>query len=94
MQDITKHLITFFHHQKSKIMAVTGTTVVGIKKLTLERKCPTCGKVQELELTFEDYNTVLNARLINAQTVPFLNASQREFFISGLCDYCWEELMK
>ena len=73
---------------------MAGVTPITIKKITLERKCPVCGKVQELELTFEQYTAIQNAKLINNETISFLTSQQREFFISGMCDYCWDELFK
>lgn len=65
-----------------------------IKKIVLERKCPVCGKVQNLELSYEQYKAVCEAKFIDEKTVPCLTAVQREFFISGMCDYCFEELFK
>ena len=69
-------------------------TSINIKKIVLERQCPKCGKTQELELTLEQYQAIQNAKLLNDETVPFLTSTQREFFLSGMCGHCWDELFK
>lgn len=61
------------------------------RRMTLYTKCPICKKQHSTFLDdSESYklNTMQNVQqaLLNA------TASRREFFISGICDTCWDEL--
>ena len=64
------------------------------QSIILEGSCPLCGKTTKLTLTHSQFDVIKNCNLINSNTVPFLTATQREFLISGICDYCWDELFK
>lgn len=67
----------------------------GQNYVRLERKCPLCGKVQFLYMLLSRFEAIKKAPYISPKTLPFtLSAKQREFFITGMCDFCWDETVK
>lgn len=61
-------------------------------KVQLESKCPFCGKTNVLELDTAAYDAgiaKLHAGAHVQQAFPELDASQREFFITGSCACIW-----
>jgi hypothetical protein len=61
-------------------LAITGTLT-----------CPTCSDKAWLILPNESVQAFLNGA--HAQTAfPFMNADQRERFITGICPPCWKKM--
>lgn len=63
--------------------------------ITLANTCPICGKKHTLTLTKAEYYKGMREREAGAliqNAFPGLNPSQREFFITGICDECWGNL--
>ena len=59
------------------------------------RKCPSCGKPHSIIVSIRDVEDGMSeygkgARIQDA--FPNLTPDEREFFMSGLCDKCWEEM--
>ena len=65
-------------------------------------QCGVCGKVHNLDCTFEQAGIIdryMLARNYDRRSVPlihealpFLNAGDREMLISGVCPACWDNM--
>lgn len=58
-----------------------------------ECTCPECGKHQECIVKLEDFNNYKQGNLNIGRAFPYLTAAEREIFLTGLCNDCWEKLM-
>ncbi len=61
-------------------------------KITLNPKCPVCGKPHTVTVEAQDLKDFREGRKHATEAFPYLNAGQRELLITGICDKCWEEL--
>lgn len=64
---------------------MTTATVVG-------PNCPFCGipgQVVTIQ-SMDDYNRWVGGTVIQT-AMPYLNSSEREALMTGICDTCWEE---
>ena len=57
----------------------------------VSRNCPFCGKYWEVEVSEADYWNWKNGELVQ-NAFPYLNANDREIFISGICSECWDNM--
>jgi hypothetical protein len=55
------------------------------------KTCPGCNQYEEIEVTSEEQKNLMSDMLIQ-KAVPRLTPGQRERFISGYCDPCWDKL--
>lgn len=53
--------------------------------------CPVCGKATSVATEEEDYDRWQSGELIQ-NAMPYLSASEREVFISGLCFDCQKRI--
>ena len=60
----------------------TGHTVVD---------CIHCGETYHIQVALDDLEAWENGELIQ-EAMPYLTAGERELFISGTCDNCWENM--
>jgi hypothetical protein len=54
-------------------------------------KCRKCGKEDALKVTEEEYENWWNGDMIQV-AFPRMSAGEREIFVSGYCEKCFEEL--
>ena len=59
--------------------------------IKLEINCVFCGKTHTVEVKEKDYRKYLNGELVQ-KAFPYLNATQREQIISGICPKCQESI--
>ena len=62
-----------------------------MKKITIEVRCPFCGHVSILGVDKKDYTAWENGGLAQ-NCFPYLDASEREILISGLCFKCQDDV--
>lgn len=59
------------------------------------RICPNCNKSQRVKVKIEDFNKFQNNDYDYIQNLfDYLTPSQREIFLSGYCDECWNDMIK
>ena len=63
-------------------------------EITINKNCPICGKEWFVVCDNEDYKKFLSGKYLVQQRFPCMKPSDRELFISGICDYCFDELFK
>ena len=61
-------------------------------KITLNPKCPVCGKPHSVTVEVQDLKDFREGRKHPQEAFSYLNDGQRELLITGICDACWEEL--
>ena len=61
--------------------------------ITLEIKCPFCGEISFVDVLKEDLSKYQKGELIQ-NCFPYLDASEREVLISGICFECQEKIFK
>lgn len=54
--------------------------------------CPLCGKSHIVRVKQEDHDRYVKGGLIQ-NCFPYLNESEREMLITGICDVCWNRMM-
>lgn len=62
---------------------------------TLERTCPFCNQKHSITVDAAALNEGMEAYRKGAllqNAFPTFTPSQREFFNTGICDKCWEEI--
>ena len=62
-----------------------------MKKIAIEVRCPFCGHVSVLGVNKEDYLAWGSGELAQ-NCFPYLDASEREILISGLCFKCQDDI--
>lgn len=62
-----------------------------MSKIELKRNCPSCGLTQVVKVEQEDYDKYQNGMHVQ-NAFPYLNAEQRELFITGICPECWNRM--
>jgi hypothetical protein len=60
-------------------------------KLKFISECRFCGKVVEIEMTYQQFIAWRDRKDLIQNIFPELDADQREFLLSGICPKCWEE---
>lgn len=58
--------------------------------MTILTTCPICGKVNEVNVKFEDYLRWQEGALIE-DAFPYLSVDEKEFLLSGMCPECWDK---
>lgn len=53
--------------------------------------CPCCRRTQSIAVNFTDFMEWQKGALVQ-EAFPYLNANEREAFITGICPNCWEKL--
>ena len=61
--------------------------------ITLEITCPFCGTVSFVDVLTEDFERYQNGELVQ-KYFPYLDASERELLISGICFECQKDIFK
>ena len=61
--------------------------------ITLEIACPFCGNFTLVDVLAEDFEKYQNGELVQ-NCFPYLEASERELLISGLCYKCQNDIFK
>lgn len=56
-------------------------------------KCKNCGKLVTVPVTEEQVNEWTKSGEYIQNYFPQLSAAEREMFLSGICDECWNKLM-
>ena len=54
-------------------------------------ECVTCSQEKSIEANPRDVESWRDGELIQ-NAMPYLDADQREMFISGVCDSCWSKI--
>lgn len=62
-----------------------------MKKIAIEVRCPFCGHVSIIGVNEEDYLAWSSGELIQ-NCFPYLDDSEREILISGLCFKCQDDV--
>ena len=62
-----------------------------MKKITIEARCPFCGYVSAINVNGEDYFAWSSGELAQ-NCFPYLDPSEREVLISGLCSKCQDDI--
>lgn len=62
-----------------------------MEKFAIEVRCPLCGHVSVVKVYAPDYIDWQNGNLAQ-NCFPYLDASEREILISGLCFKCQDEV--
>ena len=63
---------------------------INYKEVCIVTRCPFCGHAHEVEVNEMDYLDWQDGA--SAQDAfPYLSASERELFITGICPTCWDE---
>lgn len=62
-----------------------------MKKVIIETRCPFCGHITKIAVFKADFEKYTNGELVQ-NCFPYLNASEREILISGLCFKCQDEI--
>ena len=57
-------------------------------RLRIICKCPFCGKQQVVETNSRDYQSWRNGTVIQ-RAMPYLNPTEREALMTGICDDCF-----
>lgn len=61
--------------------------------ITLEIKCPFCSGVSFVDVLEEDFEKYQTGELVQ-NCFPYLEASERELIISGICFECQNKIFK
>jgi len=56
-------------------------------------ECVACSQEKSIAANSSDVEAWRNGKLIQ-NALPYLDADQREMFISGVCGECWEKMFK
>ena len=60
--------------------------------MVVECYCPFCGKLNEVEVDFDDYCAWQFEGKRVQDVFPYLDPNEREYLISGICDECWADI--
>lgn len=63
-----------------------------MNKIPLSFTCKSCNKDFTVYVYEEDYNKFINGKELIQDCFPYLSDGERELFISGLCDDCFNQL--
>lgn len=63
-----------------------------METIIIERTCPFCGRVQELEVGYWDFWMWSEQGMLAQDAFPYLSADVREILISGICPQCWDNM--
>ena len=77
----------------SRIDESLHPTKTGI--VVLSTTCPECGKVHSTEVDVEAWNRgklLYVGGALMQDAFPSFSPSQREMFITGICDSCWDKI--
>lgn len=69
------------------------TERVGDDSVKCECTCPECGKHQECVVKLNDLENYKAGIAPAYKVFRYLLASEREMFLTGLCNDCWEKLI-
>lgn len=62
-------------------------------KVNLEKTCVCCGKKVPISVEVRDWERFNQPNRPHVQDCfPYLTPSEREMFISGVCQKCWEDM--
>ena len=61
------------------------------KEGVIATHCPFCGGINGVEVNEKDYLDWQDGALVQ-EAFPYLNASEREMLISGICPDCWDSM--
>ena len=59
--------------------------------ITVENRCPFCGKKVEVEVEHSQYVEWLNGAMVQ-EAFPTLSATQREMLLTGMCPKCQDSI--
>lgn len=73
---------------------MTTYSVLGNGLVVIQPVCTSCGReVEDFIITESQLNLYLAGNRPHVQDIfPELSAAQRELFVSGICDPCWQRL--
>ena len=55
--------------------------------------CPCCGRARQVQVRLEDLNEFRYGSTKQIQQIFwYLTPAQRELFITGICEICWQDL--
>tara|TARA_R100001244_G_scaffold116626_1_gene86742 strand:- start:1577 stop:1801 length:225 start_codon:yes stop_codon:yes gene_type:complete len=72
---------------------MTTTKQKGEKMSNYVLECVACSQEKSIAANSSDVEAWRNGKLIQ-NALPYLDADQREMFISGVCGECWEKMFK
>jgi hypothetical protein len=58
------------------------------KEMCVITECPFCGKTSEVGVNSDDYFDYMDGILLVQEAFPYLSPSDREKFVTGMCDDC------
>lgn len=60
--------------------------------MKLVKECVECGKVIEIEMSFQQYKKWKHQEDLVQNIFPEIKPEIREMLISGICPTCWEKM--
>ena len=63
-------------------------------KTIIHKQCTSCKKEYLIEVNKEDLYAYMNGGKLIQLAFPYLSAGERELIISGICDTCFNDMMK
>lgn len=67
---------------------------IKVKEITLEGKCPSCGKVETRTLTIQEFQELQKGDKYIQEILSERTPEFREFFLSGICANCWTKMQE
>ena len=72
--------------EESKMMIAGDKNMI-----TIANQCPFCGKEYTFKVPTEGYDKYMAGALVQ-NTFPELSATEREYFVSGICETCQKKV--
>ena len=60
--------------------------------ITIANQCPFCGKEYTFKVPTEGYDKYMAGALVQ-DAFPTLSATEREYFVSGICETCQKKVL-
>ena len=67
---------------------------MGKRKTIIHKQCTSCKKIYHIEVNKKDLYAYMNDGKLIQNAFPYLSAGERELIISGICDTCFNDMMK
>ena len=68
---------------------ILSTTPLGQDKIKIRVKCPFCGKISEVTVSYQQYVDWTTLDLHVQDAFPEESPETRELLLTGICNDCW-----
>lgn len=86
-------MILYNQKETTKHQVKEKEVFIMTRNLVVEKKCSFCGKSYEIAVNAKDWAEFNSPNRRNIQEVfPYLTPAEREMFISGMCEECWDKM--